>query len=179
MQEERTCLNTEMGSSRAQVAALQVQLAHIKQEAEAELQQHMALSEADMACLHEQLLERHVSELESLYAEMEPTLDKQRRHYEQSLAKLHAAHGASATYLQVSLLILTLTCVCCSFEASVHLRYHRCPSSPANSQNIVNALGKGLWLSRFYTVHALGTLSALSLSLVCDRSVTQDNDLWM
>ena len=36
-------MNTEMGSSRAQVAALQVQLAHTKQEAEAELQQHMAV----------------------------------------------------------------------------------------------------------------------------------------
>ncbi len=117
-------MNTEMGSSRAQVAALQVQLAHTKQEAEAELQQHMAVSEADIACLNEQLLEGlecHASDLESLHGQLQPKLDEQRRHYEQRLAMLHIARDASVTHLQVSLLILTLTCVCCGFETTGNL----------------------------------------------------------
>ncbi len=110
-------MNTEMGSSRAQVAALQVQLAHTKQEAEAELQQHIA-------CLNEQLLEGlecHASDLESLHGQLQPKLDEQRRHYEQRLATLHIARDASVTHLQVSLLILTLTCVCCGFETTGNL----------------------------------------------------------
>lgn len=125
LQEERTCLSTEIGSSRAQVAALQVQLTHTTQEAEAELQHHRAVSAADIDYLHSQLHERlclHVSDMKSLHAQLQPKLDEQRRHYKKRLAKLHTAQGASATQLQVSPLTLTLSCVysvCCSFEASV------------------------------------------------------------
>jgi len=113
LQEERTCLNTEMGSSRAQVAALQVQLEHTKQEAEAELQKHMAISAAEIDDLHSQLherLRRHVSDMKGLHAQLQPKLDEQSRHYEQRLAKLHTSHSAYATQLQVSLLTCTLTC---------------------------------------------------------------------
>jgi len=122
LQEEHRTLDTAMGSSRAQLAALQVQLAHTKQEAEAELQTHRAESAADIVDLRSQLRERmrsHLSDLKGLHAQLQPKLDQQSEYYKQRLAELHTTH---ATQLQVSLLTLTLTCdwsVCCSFEASV------------------------------------------------------------
>ncbi len=122
LQEEHRSLDTAMGSSRAQLAALQVQLAHTKQEAEAELQTHRAESAADIVDLRSQLRERmrsHLSDLKGLHAQLQPKLDQQSEYYKQRLAELHTTH---ATQLQVSLLTLTLTCdwsVCCSFEASV------------------------------------------------------------
>ena len=122
LQEEHRSLDTAMGSSRAQLAALQVQLAHTKQEAEAELQTHRAESAADIVDLRSQLHEQlrsHLSDLKGLHAQLQPKLDQQSEYYKQRLADLHTTH---ATQLQVSLLTLTLTCdwsVCCSFEASV------------------------------------------------------------
>ncbi len=121
LQEEHRTLDTAMGSSRAQLAALQVQLAHTKQEAEAELQTHRAESAADIVDLRSQLREQmrsHLSDLKGLHAQLQPKLDQQSE-YKQRLAELHTTH---AIQLQVSLLTLTLTCdwsVCCSFEASV------------------------------------------------------------